>query len=237
MIFGAALISNAEEEKRIRGYLSEFTAYYTDENINVRSFSQSRLLISCIREMDLLDVAIVDVTLPGALDAARRVRKKFPNAEMLVIADVSISPMEYMHPSIRASSLVLRPAGPVWKKAVHDFFAEILKENVEENQKNVLWVENRSGVFRIPFEQICYLEAREKKVFIRTRMEEFGISGTIEKLAEQLPKNFIRCHRSFIVNIDYIYKVRMSENMIYLKGDMFVPVSRGCRAGIKEAFK
>ena len=117
---------------------------------------------------------------------------------------------------------------------MRDFYEQLpaVREQ-QESQRNVLWIKNREGTFRIPFEQIYYLEAREKKVFVRTRQEEFGVGETIERLAEQLPENFVRCHRSFVVNEEHITQIRLSENLLYLGKELFVPISRTC----KERFK
>ena len=187
-----------------------------------------------VQRADLLDVAIIDVTMQGALEAARLLRRQFAKIEILVIADVSVSPVQYMHPSIRASALLLRPESMVWEDTMRDFYEQLpaVREQ-QESQRNVLWIKNREGTFRIPFEQIYYLEAREKKVFVRTRQEEFGVGETMERLAEQLPENFVRCHRSFVVNEEHITQIRLSESLLYLGKELFVPISRT----YKERFK
>lgn len=117
---------------------------------------------------------------------------------------------------------------------MRDFYEQLpaVREQ-QESQRNVLWIKNREGTFRIPFEQIYYLEAREKKVFVRTRQEEFGVGETMERLAEQLPENFVRCHRSFVVNEEHITQIRLSESLLYLGKELFVPISRT----YKERFK
>jgi len=97
-----------------------------------------------------------------------------------------------------------------------------------------LRIENRKGIFRIPFEKIYYLEAREKKVFVRTQIEELGISETLEKMSGKMPSNFVRCHRSFIVNTDQIMQVSLNENTLYLKDGMIVPFSRSYRKIFKR---
>ena len=187
-----------------------------------------------VQKAGLLDVAIIDVTMQGALEAARLLRRQFAKIEILVIADVSVSPVQYMHPSIRASALLLRPESMVWEDTMRDFYEQLpaVREQ-QESQRNVLWIKNREGTFRIPFEQIYYLEAREKKVFVRTRQEEFGVGETMERLAEQLPENFVRCHRSFVVNEEHITQIRLSESLLYLGKELFVPISRT----YKERFK
>lgn len=232
MIFGIILAAYGEEESFIRSCLSELTALHTDEKLEMKTFARSSLLLAQLEGENLLDIAVVDVTLPGALESARRIRARFRKAEILVVADVSVSPVVYIHPSIRASSLLLRPATEEWRKTIRDFYSQLSLKNNEKKQ-DVLWVENRDGIFRIPFAQIYYLEARDKKVFIRVGAEEFGVNSTIERFAGQLPQNFVRCHRSFIVNMDYVTRIRRTENLLYLGENLFVPVSRS----YKDAFK
>lgn len=234
MIFGVILISKGKEEAVICQQLRELTAHRTEEKLEIKEFQKSSSLQVELKGIDLLDIAVIDVTLPGALESARTVRDKFENVEILVVADVSVSPMKYMHPSIRASALLLKPMTRGWNGAINDFYGQMLSKSSREKPGEVLWIENRDGIFRIPYEQIYYLEAREKKVFVRTRMEEFGTSGTIEKFASQLPADFIRCHRSFIVNTSYISKIKLSENLLYLRENLFVPISRSYKNEFKR---
>ncbi|MCD7884780.1 MAG: LytTR family transcriptional regulator DNA-binding domain-containing protein [Lachnospiraceae bacterium] len=233
MIFGLLLDSDTKEKERIHQQLGNLTALHTNEKLDIQTFDKSSLLLKQLESLELLDLAIIDVTVPGALESARIIRRKFQETEILIIADISVSPMKYMHPSIRASALLLRPAASEWEEALRDFFGRLLEKGEKENRDHVLWVENRDGKFRIPFAHIYYLEAREKKVFIRTKAEEFGTRGTIENLAEQLPENFLRCQRSYIVNTDYITRIRLCENRLYLRDDLWVPISRS----YKEEFK
>lgn len=228
MIFGVILDPDEQERERIHQYLSKFTAYHTDEELQLKTFQKSSLLLSQLESADLLDLAVVDVTMEGGFEAARAIRKMFPTAEIMIVADVTVSPMKYMCPSIRASALLLRPVSPGWEDAVREFFF-LLADQEKEDKNDKLWIENRKGIFRVPFDQICYLEAREKKVFVRTLVEEMGIAGTLEKLAEKLPDNFKRCHRSFIVNTEHIVQIKLSENQLNLRGGLFVPISRSYR--------
>lgn len=228
MIFGVILDPDEQERERIHQYLSKFTAYHTDEELQLKTFQKSSLLLSQLESADLLDLAVVDVTMEGGFEAARAIRKMFPTVEIMIVADVTVSPMKYMCPSIRASALLLRPVSPGWEDAVREFFF-LLADQEKEDKNDTLWIENRKGIFRVPFDQICYLEAREKKVFVRTLVEEMGIAGTLEKLAEKLPDNFKRCHRSFIVNTEHIVQIKLSENQLNLRGGLFVPISRSYR--------
>jgi len=57
-------------------------------------------------------------------------------------------------------------------------------------------------------EEISYLEARDKYVFIVTdSMSEYITDFTLSSLEEKLPAPFMRVHRSFIINCDKIREI------------------------------
>lgn len=234
MIFGVILNADEEETHYMHEQLRELTAQHTDEELQIEVFKNGEELLKKLEKMDILDIAIVDVSAQEGIEAARKIRKVFPKAELLIVADISVSPVKYLCPSIRASALLLRPMSKGWDEAVREFFLVFMLSQKEADGHETLRIENRKGIFRIPFGKIYYLEAREKKVFVRTQIEEVSISATLEKMAEKMPDNFIRCHRSFIVNKDQIMQVSLNENVLYLKDGMIVPFSRSYRKVFKR---
>ena len=90
---------------------------------------------------------------------------------------------------------------------------------------------------QIPFSQIYYFEARDKKLFVRTKNEEYAFYDTIESLARLLPEHFQRCHRSYIVNMEKIYRIVPSENYIELTEQIGVPVSRSYKSVLMGKLK
>lgn len=234
MIFGVILNADEKETYYMYEQFRELTAHHTDEKLQFESCREGSQLLEKLKAMDILDIAVIDVTLPGGIEAARNIRKIFPKTEILIIADISVSPVNYLCPSIRASALLLRPMSSGWDEAVREFFLLFMISQKNTDDHETLRVENRRGIFRVPFEKIYYLEAKEKKVFVRTQIEEISVSETLEKMAEKMPSNFARCHRSFIVNMDLIMQVNMHENMLNLKDGMIVPFSRSYRKLFKR---
>lgn len=234
MISAIILDSDQKEQLKIEKDLKNLIAYHTDEFLEIHYFSEYKSFITYLETAELLDLAVIDVVLSDGLRAAEKIHKYFPDAEIMLVADLSVSPVKYMCPSIRAASLLLRPANAEWENIIRDFFLLIIEGQNSSSSQDTFKIENKKGILRIPFQQIYYLEAREKKVFIRTGIEELGVSGTLEKLLEQLPPNFRRCHRSFIVNEDQIVQVNFSENLLHLKNELIVPVSRSYRKDFKK---
>lgn len=71
-------------------------------------------------------------------------------------------------------------------------------------------------VILIKPDQITYLEAKDKYVFLKTdEGKEYLSDFTLNSLEEKLPDNFIRVHRAFIVNTDKIKEIHKGFNSCY----------------------
>lgn len=201
----------------------EFHCFDTQEE--ARRFLESRLP---------LDFVCADITGEGGISLAKECRKENRNAYFILIADEKMSPASYMKPSIMAGSLLLRPFR---EKEIEEAFQEAFGaffSQEEEEEKGCLTVDNREGKWRIDYEHIYYLEAREKKIFLNMGEREVGFYDTIENLQKRLPEYFIRCHRSFLVNGKMIEKLLLGQNLLTLKSGWEIPVSRSYKKEIKE---
>ena len=153
----------------------------------------------------------------------------------MVVADGSISPMMYLRPGIMPSSLLLKPVSRenlamVVNEMMDAFTEKFDSKDVQES----FVIESREGKQYIPLSQIYYIEAREKKIFIRTKQEEYGFYDTIENMEKKLPESFLRCHRSYIVNMSKVTAVKVSQSLIEVQDDLQVPLSRSYKKMVKE---
>ncbi|MCM3735794.1 LytTR family transcriptional regulator DNA-binding domain-containing protein [Bacillus cytotoxicus] len=96
--------------------------------------------------------------------------------------------------------------------------------------KSVVTVKTTDGWVPIPFSNVIYLEAKDKKTYVNS--EE--LSGThkysLQEFEYLLPRDsFIRCHRSFIVNANHIkaiYPDTHSTFLLSMDNGERVPVSQ-----------
>ncbi|MDO5410941.1 MAG: LytTR family DNA-binding domain-containing protein [Lachnospiraceae bacterium] len=230
------IFDSDKKEYRVLLYQSrDAVAHCSEDSLEVIPCLDSKDAAAFIEQKGLLDMAFLDVTKKEGLELSKQLRRAYELSELLVIADYSVSPMEYMTPDIRAASLLLRPFTEEQSKPVlQAFFQAFYRTQNTKSDDKVLVVENRQGKVTIPYSQIYYLEVREKKVFIRLKEKEYSKYDTMENMLKDLPEHFLRCHRSFVINSDYIRMVKLSENTIYLEDNIMVPLSRSYKAEIKE---
>ena len=119
------------------------------------------------------------------------------------------------------------------KKTIHDFIHAFTDARSGDAGTEYV-VETREGKTFLPIQKITYFEARQKKIYIRVGAREYDTYDTIDRLAEKLPDQFMRCHRSFIVNRKMIDYIRLSENRIFLRDGSVIPLSRSYRFAFKS---
>ena len=228
--------NDTEELKEIKGISKDLAARMSEDQWSMEQFTNLQKLSQYIEEKPLMDMLLYDVEEKKALEYLQQIRKEYQMTPIMLLADIKTSPMEYMKPGIRASSLLLRPwTGTQAKEVLQEFISEYLKMVArEKNTGTAAYViESKEGRISIPYEQIYFFEAREKKIYVCAGKEEFGFYHTIDKLSEELPEQFIRCHRGFIVNAEKIRKIMLSQNIIYLEDGFDVPLSRSYKSVLK----
>ncbi len=105
---------------------------------------------------------------------------------------------------------------------------ETLAESDNQPQRVVIKLNNKIKI--IPFNEILYIEAAEDYVFIHTLEGRFMKHKTMIFFENALDKNqYVRCHRSFIVDVRQITKLEIYEkdsHIAILKSGAKVPVSK-----------
>ena len=78
-----------------------------------------------------------------------------------------------------------------------------LPETTQEKAKILQVTSNRKTV-NLELDSILYVESLSNYVKIHTSQETIITKEKISKLAERLPENFLRVHRSFLVNQNHV---------------------------------
>ena len=181
------------------------------------------------------DLACLDITMKGALDVAKAVRKLMPMVYMILIADTTISPVLYLKPTIGPESLLLKPLS---KQSIHEVLTEAIttfaQRFIEPDTTKVFVLDVGGERTLVDYGRIYYFEAREKKVFLNDGTKEYGFNDTLENLENSLQGEFIRCHRAFLLNKKYIEQIYVSQSRIILKDGIEVPLSRKYKPLIKD---
>ena len=95
-------------------------------------------------------------------------------------------------------------------------------------------IEDRQPV-RIRLQDILFAEVYRTKCIIHLQLREVKIHLSIDALYDMInSKSFIRCHRSYIANLDHIKAIRVGE--LILDNGVLVPISRRKQKEAQNAF-
>lgn len=230
------LISDGSEKERkyIVSCAKDLAGKWTEENWKMLQCASYSDLEIIVRQKMRTDIICVDITMEGALELTKELRKLTPSAYIILIASAKISPAVYMRPAIGAESLLLKP---LRIQQIQEVLSEALQTHIRRfylpDEKRVFVIEYNGGRNLVDYENIYFFEAREKRVYLNTDMEEYGFYDTLDQLEAKLADGFIRCHRSYLINKNKIVKVFLSQNKVVLEEEFEIPLSRSYKPAIK----
>lgn len=77
---------------------------------------------------------------------------------------------------------------------------------------------DHKGTF-VDLNDVQFIEKNRMKLIYHTSHSNFETYNSFTKIEETLPENFVRCHKSFIANINNISNISLSDNKIVFKNN------------------
>lgn len=97
-------------------------------------------------------------------------------------------------------------------------------KKLKHKDTDELVIRNKSYLTKITFNKIKYLESSGRQVIVHCLNEDYTIYSKLTDLEINLPNTFLRCHKSYIVNVKYLAKIHANKLTIY--NNINVPISR-----------
>ena len=116
-------------------------------------------------------------------------------------------------------------------KAVDKAIRYYANKEVSNSVTNEIFIKKDSTLVKLKIKDILYIEALENYVTLNTKNEKFTIHFTMKAIEYQLPTlTFIRVHRSFIVNISLIKKIKETSLDLMIGNELRdIPIGQSYR--------
>lgn len=102
-------------------------------------------------------------------------------------------------------------------------------------EERMLTVKFKGDFHRVFFRNIEYIESRGQMCIIHcTCRHQYGFYRRLHEIEKVLDRRFVRCHRSYIVNMDYIANIASDIKMI--SGDI-VSISQNRKREIEQIYQ
>jgi two-component system response regulator AgrA len=167
-----------------------------------------------------LDVLILDVDFKNngknGLDFAHELRKINKDFYLVFLSAFQ----KYMHISFvnKTFDYLVKPIHP---SVITDFISR-LKEEFDLDKKIFMHI-NKSLSIRT--DDILYIEKQGNKAMIYTANKTYEIIGSLNYILDLLPRNFKKCHRSYVVNENKIISIDKKNNFLSLENNKTCPIN------------
>jgi len=104
-------------------------------------------------------------------------------------------------------------------------------KNKNKSEDYIIVKQGHSDFVKILYNNILFIEADNDYVQIYTEKETIRTHCTLKEMFKKLPKNFIKTHRSYIINKKYAST--LSSSSLKISG-YTIPVSRAYQSEMKE---
>ena len=189
---------------------------------------QSALEAKAFLEQDTVDAVFCDINMPdlNGMDFVKSLA-----VPPLIVFTTAYSEYAVEGFRVNAVDYLLKPFG------LQDFqrAANRLKERLEssvadthsvvgDSVADTLFLKTESRIVKVNISDIRYVEAMSEylKVYLQGEAKPIVTLLSLKKMEERLPDNFMRIHRSYIVNLNMIQEV--NKNRIIMDSDTYLPI-------------
>ena len=204
--------------------------YYKNKSISciVETYDSGDSIISDIKNGEWYDIIFMDIYIGNELGINVAKQLRALGYENILIFSTITDEYAVEGYSVKASGYIIKPYSQSGISAVLD---GILENYGDES----LEVRSRNTVRYISFKDISYIESCNNHCIVHANKEEITVYKKLDDIQLSLidsSSRFLRCHRSYIVNMDHI--VAAEENFLLDNGDIVLIKAKNSAAIKKE---
>ena len=203
---------------------------FIDVNCSIESFDYSMDLLDHINTLrpDHCAVFYDADNDPHVLEIARKIHEINPKHRFNFLSSEPWDIEEMYHMGV--TYFVKKPYHyPTISRCIEnvlDFFSDI--------QKRFIGLKNRNGMDVIRYSEIKYIMSDKRKVIFFCNINELEYYHKLDEIEAMLDDTFVRCHQSYIVNMNRI-KIFVDDGLL-LYDDTFIPISRKQQSAVRKKY-
>lgn len=227
-------IAVCDDDKFTVDYIVNTLTHISKKNnlyINIHTFTSGMEFISNYNPSKSYDIIFLDILLDSlnGIDIAKHIRENNDITKIIFISSSS----EYILDGydVEASNYLIKPLD---YEKLNKVFIKAIKSLYNTNSK-LLKINHGSKTITLPLSKVLYFEVYNRKVIAildNSTIEFYSRLSDIEVLISKY--NFVRCHRSYLVNVCKISQLSSSE--ITLNNFAKIPIGKKYINNVENAF-
>lgn len=187
-------------------------------SFEILQFSSSRQLLESALPFEILFLDIL-MSEPDGMETAARLRRK--GFEGMIIFITGLKEYVFDAFQVEAFDYLLKP---LEESRFQNTMDRVLAAAEKQTARHIL-IRQGSSCRILPMDDILYCEVMGRKIYLHTKNGEIiDYYCRLDRLEQTLDSRFFRCHRSYLVNLDYVQGLK-DENAL-VPGNCRIPVSR-----------
>lgn len=186
-----------------------------------------KLMEVLTRNAKTYDVLLIDIRNEKSAAVVRALRNANLTASVLLVGGNISENLEWMR---------YRLSGMVGDETTEDF-ERVLSDCCREQSriKKYFVVRNKETLMRVDFDEIIYIESRQRIVVIHTKQRVIEFYGKLTDVFNNLPQDmFVRCHQSYVVNLEYVKILNKTERIFVMRNQEKIEISKSYYPHIQE---
>lgn len=167
----------------------------------------------------------------NGIDAASKIKKRFPLIKLVFVTGYGD---EYSQ-DIFNCPVGFEPIAFLVKPVKQQYLENALKKLQSDTvsiERFIPVTYNRTTVF-INEKDIIYISCNKRKLTIKSNEKEYTYYDNFDSVLSKLGENFCRCHRSYIVNFNFINTIE-SWNLLILNNNVTLPIGKAYLENFKR---
>lgn len=219
-------VAVCDDNKIDRSLVCALVRRFFDEEsvrLDLTEYDNGKNLIADVEEERPYDIVFLDIIMDEiiGINVARRLREVGYSGEIVFIT----SSPEYAVDGydVRALNYIIKPVS-------YEKLKGVLTPKIGTADKAVYQIKSRSLVVRVPYDEIVFIEYEDSNSVLHQKgSKTYRIYKKIGDIFTELnDKRFLRCHRGYIVNMDYVSKI--SQHFELITGDVVLITQRDLKS-------
>lgn len=215
-------IAICEDNTADRTFICQYIEQYCNQNAyecNIEAFESGEALLADMRS-NKYHIIFLDIYLPGitGMVTAQQIREIDSECALVFITTSMEHALESF--GVAAAFYIVKPI----ENSKLDKAFKICRRIFEEHSR-VLNIPQNGSTLSLPLSQIFYIEVNGKNTIFYLKKCSLKARIPLEKVELELGGlPFLRCHRSYIVNMNYIDLVE--ERALHMHNGQIVPIRK-----------
>lgn len=218
-------IAICDDDKTILDYIEKLIKGSILDKCTIRKYSSANALMIDLNNIinGNLDILFLDINLVdhNGIFIAQQITHKYPHIKIIFISGClnygshifKVDPIYFLDKPIKEEKLINA--------------LQRAKQVISLETKPTIAFETKKGIINLELNNIKYISSEKRIVSIHTSNkynEQHIVYIKLDHLENKLPNNFLRCHKSYIVNLDYV--TELSRYRFSLSSGDYIDVSQ-----------